>query len=88
MQHDSLTTTAYLFSMARPIFLARSVDPLPVGDESHVDDRLIEDRIDFDAWLLPPEVSSRNERVIRFVSTVSGPLVFGVAFIAFMSWVA
>jgi len=38
--------------------------------------------------LLPPEVPTRGERIIRFCSTASGPIVFGVALAAFVGWIA
>lgn len=77
-----------IVAMARSTFHARSVEALPFDDDAHSNDRLRDDRIDFDAWLLPPEVPTRGERIIRFWSTASGPIVFGVALAAFVGWIA
>jgi hypothetical protein len=67
---------ARLASLAHPI--------VPVWTE---DSTLAGDRIDFDAWLLPPDVPSRSERTIRFCSTVAGPLTFFTALACVIGWI-
>ena len=66
-----------------------TIASLPISNESQLlsADAAAEDRIDFDAWLLAPEVPSMTEQVIRFCSTASGPLTFLVALISFIRWI-
>ena len=69
--------------MARLASLAHPIGPVWTEDST-----LTGDRIDFDAWLLPPEVPSRAERAIRICSTVAGPLTFFAALAWVIDWIA
>ena len=69
--------------MARLAPLAHPIDPVWTED-----DTLAGDRIDFDAWLLPPEIPSRAERTIRICSTIAGPLTFVAALACVIGWIA
>jgi hypothetical protein len=51
-------------------------------------DAAAEDRIDFDAWLLAPEVPNITEQAIRFCSTAAGPITFLIALMSFIRWLA
>ncbi|MGJ3628243.1 hypothetical protein AB5I41_17180 [Sphingomonas sp. MMS24-JH45] len=42
------------------------------------------DRIDYDAWLLPPSHPSPTEHVIRHCSTIAGPIAFVAALAIFV----
>lgn len=76
--------------MARSAFL-----PLPnERDAQHHRDTFVEaagmpadDRIDFDAWLLPPEASDRIERVVHLCSAAVGPVMFAAALNVVLRWI-
>jgi hypothetical protein len=68
--------------MARQASLAHSVDPLPSHDGSTVDER-----VDFETWLLPQTVPDASERAIRFCSVTSGPILFAIALASVISWI-
>ena len=63
--------------MAHPAPLARPVEPPRLANPI-----LDEDRIGFDAWLLPPLTPDPVEWTIRRCSVVAGP----VALVAALAW--
>lgn len=73
--------------MARLAPLPHPAEPAAPLDRPIMADRgdvLAGDRIDFDAWLLPPETPDRAERAIRFCSAAAGPVAFAAALVWFV----
>lgn len=69
--------------MARPSPLIRLPESPPLDGSA-----LPGNRIDFDAWLLPPETLSRREKGIRLVSAAVGPVLFVTALACTVAWIA
>lgn len=57
----------------RPIFVPQPVE-VARPQTRVVVDPLDSDRIDYDAWLLPPVEIDATERFVRFVSRAAGPV--------------
>jgi hypothetical protein len=69
--------------MARPSTLVRLPDPPPPDGNA-----LPGDRIDFDAWLLPPEQPTRMGQGMHLVSAAAGPVLFIIALACTVAWIA
>jgi hypothetical protein len=68
--------------MAKPASLAHSIEQPLLKD-----DCLADDRLDFDAWLLPCETPNRRERAVRLFSTASGPVIGTIALACVIAWI-
>lgn len=68
--------------MVRPAPLRQLQETRPQPDE-----QLSADRLDFDTWLLPPELPSKVERSMRLCSTAAGPITFGAALVCLVAWI-
>jgi hypothetical protein len=68
--------------MARLSSLAHPLETLALSS-----DPLADDKIGFDAWLLPPEIPGPVEQAIRLCSIAAGPVAFAVALACVINWI-
>jgi hypothetical protein len=80
--------------MARHASLVHLDDQIPPATDQLAPNPRIDgivsadDRLDFDSWLLPPEVPTVWERMIRLCSMAAGPVAFAIGLGCVLAWIA
>lgn len=63
-------------------------NPPTIGRTARISyDPLVGDRIDCDAWLLPPKQLEPAGRVARFISVLAGSVFFVIELACIVAWI-